>query len=475
MEGLGAWGQSRARGWRRCVVLGLILTLLAFVAAGCTEERKEERAQVQLKVLDYNKQSFYSTYGDYIAAAFPNVNVEVVPTEGMFDVKLPFKERLQQLTTLITTEQPDLIFLSDNDMYHALADEGLLSELSAFLAADPELEQHIHPGVLEHMRNERSGELYGLAADFSVLLLYYNEDLFQQLGVEPPRDDMTWDELLKLAQRVTQASSDADGVIGLLPDFAGPSGLVSLMAMTEGLGLFPYRASTGIMLADTPSWRQMFTTALDAYRMDTFRTKGLAPGQEQPTALAGGNSNWFRAGCAGMVIAGYGSYDDVTFKLGAVTPPVDAATRQRSFGMGSSLTMSIRAGSPLAKESWNMIAFMMSDYVAKVRAKLGVQYTGTSFFPSNITYADYSNDRFVASVYRQLPSYEPDDKGAALSNEAYNAMNDLFRSEVDEALAGSQTFEEMIERLQTEGKKILEWGIRSKGDMSSYIMIDDLD
>ncbi|WP_164779801.1 ABC transporter substrate-binding protein [Paenibacillus kobensis] len=452
---------SGAGGWRRHAALWLSAFMLTLVLAGCSEDRQKVSAQVHLKVLDSSEQGFYQMYGDYVTAAFPNVEVEVIPS-GMNNYQLSFKDRLQKFKSLILTEQPDLIMLSDNDMYHALADDGLFSELSVHLAAEPELEKHIQPGVLEQMRNARRGGLYGLSADFSAQLLYYNQDLFDSVGVDPPKDGMTWAEMLKLAQRVTQAGTEAEGTIGFLPDFPGPSGLASLIAMTEGLGIFPYRASTGMMLADTPSWRQIFKTALEAYDADVFRTKGAADGEVgQPIASSGGNGqDWFAKGLAGMVIAKYGSYGDVPFKLGAVSPPVDEATRMRSFGIGSPFTMSIRAGSPLTQESWDIIAFMMSDYVAKVSAELGVGYNG--FFPSNVTYADYSSDPFVASVYRQMPSLVPDEKSFSLSKEAYGEMNELVRREMNEALAGNQTLDELIERMQTKGQKILEWGIRNK-------------
>lgn len=449
-------------GWRRHAALWLSALLLALVLAGCSEDRREQPAKVHLKVLDSNEYGFNMMYGDYVNAAFPNVEVEVVPMGEANSYKLSLKDRIQKMKTLIATEQPDLIMLSDDSMYRALADEGMLGELSAYLTAEPELEKHIHPGVMEQMRNARNGELYGLSTDISAQLLYYNQDLFDNLGVDPPQDGMTWDDLLKLAQRITQASPSADGAIGFLPDFTGPSGLASLIALTEGLGIFPYRASAGLMLADTPSWRHIFKTALEAYQADVFRTKGSDAGSlNQPAASGGdaGQRDWFTEGRAGMVIANYGSYAGVPFKLGAVAPPVDDATRSRSYGFGSSFTMSIRAGSPLAKESWDIVAFMMSDYVAKVRAGLGADYRGS--FPSNATYADHAREPFVASIYRQLPSFVPDENGAALSGPAYKEMNDLVRLEMDEALAGRQSFDEMIERMQTQGQQLLERDRRS--------------
>jgi hypothetical protein len=41
-----------------------------------------------------NERSFNTFYGDYIYAAFPNVEIEVIPSEGAMDYSLPQEERL---------------------------------------------------------------------------------------------------------------------------------------------------------------------------------------------------------------------------------------------------------------------------------------------------------------------------------------------------------------------------------------------
>ncbi|MDG0873339.1 extracellular solute-binding protein [Paenibacillus thiaminolyticus] len=43
--------------------------------------------------------------------------------------------------------------------------------------------------------------MYGLSPTFVSSAVYYNKDLFEQYGVTPPQDKMTWEQLLDLAAR----------------------------------------------------------------------------------------------------------------------------------------------------------------------------------------------------------------------------------------------------------------------------------
>ncbi|PWV97280.1 multiple sugar transport system substrate-binding protein [Paenibacillus cellulosilyticus] len=443
----------------RLLLLSLCTAIGLMGLTGCADDDNSSAAVKQvLKVLDSNEWSFNTNYGDYVNAAFPNVEVQVIPSSSAMDYKLSSAERLKRMKALIESEQPDLIMLSDDSMYTALADEGLLGDLSFYLAQNKELEQHIHPGILEQMRYNRDGALYALTPDLQAQLLFYNADLFNRLGIEPPHDGMTWAEILQLAQRVTQSSSSLDErAIGFLPVFPGPSGLASSIGITEQLGLYPYRAASGTMTVNMPAWQRVYQTAVEAYRNGTFALND-AVGDDGSQLLAStgdsGQTDLFTEGRAGMVVGNYFAYQDVPFKLGAVGPPVDEATRTRSFSVYPGFTMSIRAGSSMAQLSWDVIAFIMGDYVAKVRSGLAGSYDKAAI-PSNMTYAEYAKDPIIKSIYQQMPSHFPSDNGTILGS-AYGEMADMLSREVDAAVSNKQTFDQMIERMQKQGQEILD-------------------
>src|SRR5699024_5763762 len=61
----------------------------------------------------------------------------------------------------------------------------------------------IEPSLLEESRMFGDGELYTLPYTRGATVLHYNKDIFDLFGVDYPTDDMTWDEVIELASKVT--------------------------------------------------------------------------------------------------------------------------------------------------------------------------------------------------------------------------------------------------------------------------------
>src|SRR5439155_215825 len=58
----------------------------------------------------------------------------------------------------------------------------------------------------------RGDALYALPKGYTPLLVVYNKDLFDRARIPYPTDDWTWDDFLRIAQRLTR-DTDGDGVI----------------------------------------------------------------------------------------------------------------------------------------------------------------------------------------------------------------------------------------------------------------------
>jgi len=86
---------------------------------------------------------------------------------------------------------------------------------------DPLIEQDrfdtsgIYSAVIDQLRESGNGKLYGLAPEFITNAIFFNADLFRKYGVELPTDRMSWDEVLRLAQRFPSDGSEEERVYGL--------------------------------------------------------------------------------------------------------------------------------------------------------------------------------------------------------------------------------------------------------------------
>jgi multiple sugar transport system substrate-binding protein len=96
---------------------------------------------------------------------------------------------------------PDVLML-DNPDVQQIAATGALSPLTNYgLDAGGDVKAVTAAGTYK-------GKLYGLAPVINSIALYYNVDLLQAAGVQPPK---TWDELKAAAQKLTDASKGQYG------------------------------------------------------------------------------------------------------------------------------------------------------------------------------------------------------------------------------------------------------------------------
>jgi len=439
-------------------LIGLFSLLL--VLSGCSDGEEQVKQPDILKVADIDEMNFYSMYGDYLNAVYPNTRIEFISAKAASDWNASFEEREKRWKRLIESEQPDLIVMREDEIYQALADEGLLTDLSPYMQSS-DLSEQIHPGVLELMKQNRDSLPYGMATLFTASKLYYNEDLFREYGIDLPHDGMTWEELLQLAYRFTAASSSSDAPIGYYQSYSGPMELASYIGSTEGLSM--YRLNAGKVTLDTAAWQQVFHTALSHYRNGTFRTftpegKISAEGTTYYDQEATLSADWFSKGRAAMTIGSYGSFSSVKFKLGSVNPPVDVSTRSRSSDFYANHKLAIRAGSSEAQAVWGFIEFMVSDYVAKVSAQQASDFG----VPSRISYGQHTKNESASGLYKQMPAITPPDDRTGIDASFYEGFYSMLKQEISDTLADKQTEEVMLKRMQEQGQQLLD-AAKAKG------------
>jgi multiple sugar transport system substrate-binding protein len=125
---------------------------------------------------------------------------------------LPFADRddlILRLSTSIAGGEPPDLFLMNYRYYGQFASRGALEPLepyhqrsSVFSAGD-----FFETAMIPFRWN---GEQMCLPQNVSSLVVYYNEDLFDRAGIQPPADAWSWDEMVQAAERIT-ADDDGDG------------------------------------------------------------------------------------------------------------------------------------------------------------------------------------------------------------------------------------------------------------------------
>ncbi|MEM7736771.1 MAG: sugar ABC transporter substrate-binding protein [Deinococcota bacterium] len=97
---------------------------------------------------------------------------------------------------------PDVMFLSPIQSYAA---DGVLEPLASYIEATDYPVDDYWPSLLEFGIYDE--QIYGLPRDIGLEVLYYNKDIFDEVGVSYPDESWTWDDLQAAAEQLTNVTN----------------------------------------------------------------------------------------------------------------------------------------------------------------------------------------------------------------------------------------------------------------------------
>lgn len=131
---------------------------------------------------------------DAFMAEHPNIKIETMIE--------PWNDYFTKIQTLWASGDasviPDVLFLWPTPRYAA---DGVLENLEPWIEKSGYDLNDYWPALLESAMYE--GDVYGFPRDISVEVLYYNKDIFDEVGVDYPTEDWMWDDFLAAAEKLT--------------------------------------------------------------------------------------------------------------------------------------------------------------------------------------------------------------------------------------------------------------------------------
>ncbi|BAD66306.1 ABC transporter substrate-binding protein [Shouchella clausii] len=245
--------------------------------------------------------------------------------------------------------------------YHKL---GALKDLTPYIEQDPEVVEGIDETLLEIYRTEEG--TFGLPILSMGSFLYYNRDLFDAAGIEPPPTDWEdkswdWDAMIEAAKAITENDlPPTQRVYGILNDNSP-----NRDAWMFGGDLFAEETyETGELVEPTVTTNPRNYEAIQA-RYDLINEHEVMPPQSEVAALAQ-LSDPFLSGRVGMVMkGGWGTrqYANTDLDWGLAAYPYTNEDRQIPLYVDP---WSISEGSKHPDEAWEFLKFLMDpDKAAK--------------------------------------------------------------------------------------------------------------
>ncbi|MFW6368541.1 MAG: ABC transporter substrate-binding protein [Spirochaetota bacterium] len=187
------------RGFFVLVQVVLLTALIAGVAYAGGEQ--EEAAADDEVVLTWGmwaatetEEEQWQELADDVTREHPNITVELETTGWN-----AYWTRLQ--TQLASGTQPDIIAMQSLRAlgYYEL---GGFQALTPFIEEDPDMDMDdFDDSMIEALSYE--GDVLGLPYDAGPRVMFYNVDLFEENGVDPPGEDTTWEEFVEISSELT--------------------------------------------------------------------------------------------------------------------------------------------------------------------------------------------------------------------------------------------------------------------------------
>jgi ABC-type glycerol-3-phosphate transport system substrate-binding protein len=225
----------------------LYLLAIAFLLAACARNKtpayKGDPATITFACMDYQR-SVYEPLVEGFHAANPNIRVQLVSADEASGM-----QRQGSTVTSSGQELERLAAYADTFVWFANlrpTDHWFLLDLQPFVQDSSFPATDFYPGTLGLFRQQ--GGLYGLPAEITLHLIFYDKDLFDRAGVPYPRIGWTWDDFLDAASRLTEWEGDT------VIRYGAAARVHFLLAMMQqhGVSLWDDRVDPPHPLFDTP-------------------------------------------------------------------------------------------------------------------------------------------------------------------------------------------------------------------------------
>lgn len=290
---------------------------------------------------------------------YPNITViQFAPTigNGMWDAQRFISSKddgwnYDKFYTLIEEKKPDIIFFPEQ-FYERLIEDGILKNLASNTIQN--ILNEMNTNVANSFQSLGEGQLYAVSGNFSPQAIYYNQDLFQQLGIPTPTDHMSWSDTLQLAQQIADTAPD---VIPFTQTFYDDAQLLLEMGRTEQL-LWVNSESMEPQF-NSPAWKSIVEQYVKAKQNKSI--------QNSPEVL----QEQFLNGQIAMILHSYPFaakllQKETSVNWAVVTEPVDPNEPSTTRNVGFEYLNGISSNSEFAEESLEIWSYLNSKTIAKM-------------------------------------------------------------------------------------------------------------
>jgi len=393
----------------------------------------------------------------------PNIKMEWIhiPDTGAYNDRV--------LSMAAAGTPPDTGFIQ-SDIFTTYARDGVLLDITDRVKADSVIGQENY--FIEPQETQRStfdGRWYGIGSTWVAPHIYYNADVFEEAGLEPPSNDAAqaweWDHMLDIATQLTVDSN------GNHPGDSGfdinnvarwgihwPTWWIPLHAAMISNGGDWVDRETGLVVADQPE-------AIEAIQniADLILTHQVMPHasvfQRSETSDV---PQMLEGGLLAMAVDGSWALSWLTeldITLGTAVLPM---TKQPATTLQAHLH-SVFAGSKQPEEAWQWVRFLATEYYQLQFLRIGLWLPSQTALATPegrekwLTTRTAPGEGIHPEGYEQLiTEFIPEYGNVLYMPPGWNKATSVLYPALDSVFIGDQTAEEAMTTAVPEANAILE-------------------
>jgi len=329
---------------RVCFITALLLAcVLALSACQTKAPAKEEVVTILWAFWGSPAEAeTHQKVADAFMAEHPNIKVETMVE--------PWGDYFTKVQTLWASGDsaaiPNVLFLWPTPRYAA---EGVLENLQPWIEKSGYDLDDYWPALLESAMYQ--GDVYGFPRDIGLEVLYYNKDIFDEVGLDYPVEGWTWEDLLAAADKLTVVESS-----GRVARYA--------LGMEGGKYLLWVNQNKGSILDDMRNPSKCTLTepaAVEAIEFFADMMDNDFAMRDATLSQAGGDAAVFQSGQVAMIIQNasrVSAFNAADMNYDVAPMPIPKGGQRAASAGGAAWVMS--AGSDNKEEAWTFLSWLQS-------------------------------------------------------------------------------------------------------------------
>ncbi len=430
----------------------------------------------------YLRQQFTDSY----ELTHPNIDIEIAAAINYDDQRFdpaaaqdPSKQPdpYEKLKEMLTGPNPVDVVILDPNYLKRLVQDNLLKQLDPLIQDSKfDISDYV-PTVIDGIKDAGGGDIYALTPTFSSSALFYNKKMFADAGVQPPADNMQWQDIFNLAKRISATSTASNKVFGFQFNRYSGDPFSDMMTYSAPLQLKIWDSKGEKMTVDTPQWAQVWKDIAGVYKdkvvpsqddINKFNQDMSKPAQNGKPVTNPYMGDLFVNGKVAMTIASYDYVNELakskdynaknkdvpTVDWDVVTVP----TFPQAPGVGGNIylsnLMAINAKAQNSDDAWDFIQFNNSEEWAKLKSRSTYEMVSRKSYLKPKDGLSYNMQAFYT-----LKPVPPQDTGM---DELSQKMPNIWQVQnygqplFQDVLQGKKTVEQALKEWQTKGDQALQ-------------------